>query len=150
MSYEVNERSLQAFGDAYVIVAGMGPRGRQHATIWRDGQLVHDPHPSGTGLVSVEYVDLLYPLDAARFLLTPNATLGTKAERSCGQCSEAANVIELLGQAQARISDLAKRHPLPTRVALTYRYGFDVGYALGVEHARRSVMGEEKSAHAGS
>jgi len=32
------------------IAAGLGPRGRRHIVVWHKG-LVHDPHPSGAGLV---------------------------------------------------------------------------------------------------
>lgn len=34
-----------------LIASGMGPRGHRHSVLWRDGAMVHDPHPSGDGLV---------------------------------------------------------------------------------------------------
>ena len=38
---------------AYYIVGGTSPRfhGENHAVIYKDGELVHDPHPEGTGIV---------------------------------------------------------------------------------------------------
>lgn len=37
----------EVFGDAWLIVSGPSPRGPWlHATVWRHGQPVHDPHPS--------------------------------------------------------------------------------------------------------
>ena len=38
----------------YTIVSGMSPRGLLHSTVWRDGHLVYDPHPSRAGLEDVE------------------------------------------------------------------------------------------------
>lgn len=48
------------------IICGESPRGLMHATVWKDGKLVHDPHPDRTGIVTEEFCDLLYPLDAAK------------------------------------------------------------------------------------
>lgn len=47
----------------FVLLGGMGPRGFQHCCVGAvvDGMLkvVHDPHPSRAGLVSIEYVDFI-------------------------------------------------------------------------------------------
>lgn len=52
----------------YVIVSGPANRGLDHATIWRHGALVHDPHPSRDGLLSApidpEPMFLRHPADA--------------------------------------------------------------------------------------
>lgn len=47
--------------DGHFIVGGKSPRlgGRGHAVIFRDGVMVHDPHPSGEGLTSVEEVYMI-------------------------------------------------------------------------------------------
>ena len=52
-------KSLEEFKgvDGYVIVGGKSPRTyvkRGHAVIYKNGKLVHDPHPSGEGLLEVE------------------------------------------------------------------------------------------------
>lgn len=52
--------------DVDVIVSGPGPRGCDHAVIWRDGKLAHDPHPSGAGLVEPKYVGFFVARDPAR------------------------------------------------------------------------------------
>lgn len=43
-------------GEHYAVI-GLSPRGPQglihHIVIHRDGQMVHDPHPDGTGLVKI-------------------------------------------------------------------------------------------------
>ena len=58
-----------AFGRAgYHIMSGPGPRGLRHSVVGRAGRMVHDPHPSGDGVIAEEY-DFLIPLDpAARWL----------------------------------------------------------------------------------
>ncbi len=39
----------------YYIASGLSPRGVRHSVIYRAGELVHDPHPSGAGIASVEW-----------------------------------------------------------------------------------------------
>jgi hypothetical protein len=53
---------------AWHVLSGPSPRGDfWHSTVGRDGQLVHDPHPSRAGLVGEEReVDLLVLIDPAR------------------------------------------------------------------------------------
>lgn len=59
----------------YQMVWGTSPRGRTHATIWKDGVMVHDPHPDQSGLSTVEGADLLYPLDAGAMMLRAKAVM---------------------------------------------------------------------------
>lgn len=40
----------------FYIASGKSPRDVYHAVVYRDGVLVHDPHPSGAGIVSVERI----------------------------------------------------------------------------------------------
>lgn len=42
-----------------VFVGGPSPRGVAHQTLYRDGELWHDPHPSRAGLLSIEEDDLV-------------------------------------------------------------------------------------------
>jgi len=46
------------------IVGGKSPRfvNRSHAVLYRDGKMIHDPHPSGDGLISIEEVYLIEKL----------------------------------------------------------------------------------------
>ena len=51
--------------EGYFIVSGKSSRNVDHATIWKDGVMVHDPHPEQCGLIAPDGVDLIYPLDVA-------------------------------------------------------------------------------------
>jgi len=46
--------------DGFFIVAGRSPRGDHikggHAVVYKEGKLVHDPHPDGTGIKSIDYI----------------------------------------------------------------------------------------------
>lgn len=56
----------EAFGHmtaGYYIATGPASRGFLHATIQRGGELVHDPHPSREGLLSVYEYLWLVPID---------------------------------------------------------------------------------------
>ena len=45
-----------------VIVSGKNPDGVDHATVWVDGEMVHDPNPKRRGLETFEEVDVLVAL----------------------------------------------------------------------------------------
>ena len=57
---------LDATVSGFCIVSGQAARGLLHATVWRGGDLVHDPHPDRAGLLDVEDVIVLVPIDPAR------------------------------------------------------------------------------------
>lgn len=48
--------------DEYYLVSGKSSRGFQHICIYKNGQLVHDPHPSKEGLMTEEYFEHLEKL----------------------------------------------------------------------------------------
>lgn len=50
--------------EGFYILGGDGPRGG-HAVVARGRQIVHDPHPSRTGLVRREECTLVVPFDLA-------------------------------------------------------------------------------------
>jgi hypothetical protein len=61
---------LRIYGDAdveaipagaYWIASGLSPRDKHHATVWRGGELAHDPHPSRAGILDI----------VARYFLVP-------------------------------------------------------------------------------
>jgi hypothetical protein len=64
MSVSITADSLKSYSGLF-IVGGMSPRDLNHATVWQDGVMVHDPHPEELGLTTIESIDLLYPLDPA-------------------------------------------------------------------------------------
>jgi len=37
--------------DGCYLVEGLSPRGISHVVVYKDGQMVHDPHPDNTGLI---------------------------------------------------------------------------------------------------
>lgn len=47
--------------DGYFIVGGKSPRmnRRGHAVIYKDGVMIHDPHPSGDGLLEIEEIYII-------------------------------------------------------------------------------------------
>lgn len=48
----------------YAILVGTSPRGDwQHAVVALDGEIVHDPHPGGGGVVTRTAYDLIVPYD---------------------------------------------------------------------------------------
>lgn len=63
LTINANQELLYKFPGAYLIVAGKSIRDRYHAVIYKNGEMVHDPHPSNAGLETIEYIDLLYPLN---------------------------------------------------------------------------------------
>jgi hypothetical protein len=46
----------------FYIASGLSPRGVRHSVIYSRGEMVHDPHPSGAGIASVEWTWHLEPL----------------------------------------------------------------------------------------
>lgn len=51
------------FGAGFLIVSGRTIRQTDHAVIYKNGELWHDPHPDQLGILSVEYASYFYPLE---------------------------------------------------------------------------------------
>lgn len=66
ISLALNDTEWLKNTDGLFIVSGNSERGLFHATIWKNGQIIHDPHPSKTGIVKAETMDLIYPLDPSK------------------------------------------------------------------------------------
>jgi hypothetical protein len=49
------------------IASGPAARGCSHMVVMRDGELLHDPHPSRAGLLEIQHTWLLIPVDPAQF-----------------------------------------------------------------------------------
>lgn len=47
--------------DIYYLKWGTSPRGLPHSVIGRNGETIHDPHPEGTGLESVDELVMFFP-----------------------------------------------------------------------------------------
>lgn len=51
------------------IVWGKSERGFEHSTVWHGGKMVHDPHPSQSGIIKPLGVNLLYPIAPSTLVL---------------------------------------------------------------------------------
>lgn len=69
MSLAVDSNILSMY-EGIFIVSGKSNRGFEHAVVFKDGKIIHDPHPSLDGIDEVVSVDMLYPLDPSKFVLT--------------------------------------------------------------------------------
>lgn len=49
----------------YYIASGNSSRGLRHACIYKEGELFHDPHPDGTGLLAVDFVEVIADIGLA-------------------------------------------------------------------------------------
>ena len=54
-------------GQCWTIVSGRGHRGYMHATVWRGGKMVHDPHPDSTGIDEPLEMDIFVAIDPSKF-----------------------------------------------------------------------------------
>jgi hypothetical protein len=54
--------------DATMIAYGKTVRGTRHAVLWRNGALLHDPHPSDAGLIAAEELCAIAISDMSRLV----------------------------------------------------------------------------------
>lgn len=59
---ENTEELKQSLKDEYYFVVGKSSRGVNHICIYKAGQMIHDPHPTRDGLISIEYFQQLTKL----------------------------------------------------------------------------------------
>lgn len=45
----------------YYLIWGVSPRGLPHSVVGRNGEVIHDPHPEGGGLASVDELVIFFP-----------------------------------------------------------------------------------------
>lgn len=55
------------YAHVVTIAGGPGPRGYDHCVLWQHGKLLHDPHPSGAGILRAETFEFLVVVDADAF-----------------------------------------------------------------------------------
>lgn len=51
----------------YYLVMGLSTRGVNHQVVYKDGKLVHDPHPSRDGIEKIKEVWALLPVDPSKY-----------------------------------------------------------------------------------
>ncbi len=44
----------------YCIACGLSERGFRHAVVWKDGELIHDPHPSRAGILETDWFYIIF------------------------------------------------------------------------------------------
>jgi hypothetical protein len=56
--------------NGYYLVMGTSPRDKNlnHQVVYKNGKIVHDPHPSGDGILDIKEITLLVPLDPAKVI----------------------------------------------------------------------------------
>ena len=77
----VEEETLAGLKGRY-IVSGEGPRGMQHATIWEDGKMIHDPKPEGGGIKPPYAVELLFIKDPSLYVEAQRLARQISSERA--------------------------------------------------------------------
>lgn len=55
----------ESLRDTWAIAGGRGPREFGHNVVWRNRQIVHDPHPSRAGLLEIEDYIFFVAMDPA-------------------------------------------------------------------------------------
>lgn len=63
-------KGLGELSDVYHIKSGDGPRGLKHSVVGLGEEVVHDPHPSRSGLVKIETLEFLIPCDLGIWVRT--------------------------------------------------------------------------------
>ena len=58
------EQSLEYCKDKYYLVSGKSTRGVFHVCIYRNGLLVHDPHPTKEGILTFEVFETLEKINS--------------------------------------------------------------------------------------
>lgn len=71
MGFAVFMRPANWEPNCLYLAMGPSPRGCSHCVIMRDGQLVHDPHPSRAGLIRVGLIYMVVAVDPAMALPMP-------------------------------------------------------------------------------
>jgi hypothetical protein len=55
-------QAREDFKDQYYFISGQSPRGVSHVTIWQNGKMVHDPHPTREGILELKSFEQIIPL----------------------------------------------------------------------------------------
>lgn len=61
--FKLTEHHKDHVPDGYYLVSGLSPRDVLHMVIYLDGELAHDPHPSGAGILGPDRIFSLDPHD---------------------------------------------------------------------------------------
>lgn len=126
--------SRQWLRHAWCIVSGPASRGFLHCTVWRNGELVHDPHPSRDGLKAVHDVIVFASTDPARHM---KPTLVYAEQREAERYADRYKAMMLAKMSDLRDPEIWQRHlddlgVSPPRLTTT---GESIASELGVRPA---------------
>lgn len=54
--------------EGYYLASGPSPRGVSHMIVMKEGEMVHDPHPSKEGIKEIKSIWILIPVDPSKHL----------------------------------------------------------------------------------
>jgi hypothetical protein len=74
-----NARRLELSDEIYLAI-GPSPRGVSHVCIYQGGEMIHDPHPTGEGLLKVESFQKIVPLEAGESKVAPPSPPSVKLD----------------------------------------------------------------------
>ena len=83
------------FKDCWVIATGPSPRGTEewhkHAVVWKNGKIIHDPHPSGDGLKEIDMYGIFIEKNPKRLTGQCPFLVCEFADKCSGPCDWVAN-----------------------------------------------------------
>ena len=59
--YDCEIEEMLHVKNSFVWASGPSPRGVHHCVLYQNGEMIHDPHPSGAGLVNITWCAVLIP-----------------------------------------------------------------------------------------
>lgn len=58
----ITDFTITGLKNTYYILSGKAARGYEHAVIYKNGILAHDPHPDNTGITTINHIYWFYHL----------------------------------------------------------------------------------------
>jgi hypothetical protein len=59
--YDCEAEEIPYVKENYVLVIGKSPRGVSHVVLYQNGKMIHDPHPSRAGVITITWSAVLVP-----------------------------------------------------------------------------------------
>jgi hypothetical protein len=60
---EEDETTINELKDRFYLVSGDSPRGVLHVTVFQNGKMVHDPHPTRDGILNHKHFEIIEPIN---------------------------------------------------------------------------------------
>ena len=72
IEFNENNDPIDFLKDCWILATGPSPRGskkwHRHGVVWRNGEIVHDPHPSGDGLEKIELYGMFIEMNPSKHI----------------------------------------------------------------------------------